>query len=87
MGTKFVKAAYIKLNTLIDNYQLINKQRIRKRVPVYDVINVQDTKEFIVNNISVHNCEEAFLASVFPVVSSSKDSQIIIVSTPNRNGQ
>ena len=28
--------------------------------------------------------EEAFLASVFPVVSSSKESQIIIVSTPNR---
>ena len=28
-------------------------------------------------------CEEAFLNSVFPVVSSSKESQIIIVSTPN----
>jgi hypothetical protein len=47
--------------------------------------------------VLVHNClildefaflspsiEEAFLASVFPVVSSSKESQIIIVSTPNR---
>jgi hypothetical protein len=50
------------------------------------------------NKILVHNClildefaflapsiEEAFLASVFPVVSSSKESQIIIVSTPNRH--
>jgi len=50
---------------------------------VYDVTNVQDTNTFIVNNLSVHNCEEAFLNSVFPVVSSSKESQIIIVSTPN----
>ena len=48
------------------------------------------------NKVLVHNClildefafiapgcEEAFLNSVFPVVSSSKESQIIIVSTPN----
>ena len=79
----FIKTAYLKLNTIIENYQLIEKQRIKKRVPVYDVINVQDTNTFIVNNLSVHNCEEAFLNSVFPVVSSSKESQIIIVSTPH----
>ena len=52
------------------------------------------------HKVLVHNClildefaflspsiEEAFLASVFPVVSSSKESQIIIVSTPNRYEQ
>lgn len=50
------------------------------------MINVKDTNEFYVNNICVHNCEEAFLASVFPVVSSSKESQVIIVSTPNGMG-
>lgn len=73
------------MNTIIEDYELIKKERLKKRMPVYDVINVKDTKEFIVNNLTVHNCEEAFLASVFPVVSSSKESQIIIVSTPNRN--
>jgi hypothetical protein len=81
---KFIKAAYLKLNTQIENYILVSKQRVKKTVSVFDVVNVEDTKEFIVNGtFTVHNCEEAFLASVFPVVSSSKDSQIIIVSTPN----
>lgn len=31
--------------------------------------------------------EDEFLQSVFPVVSSSKNSKIIIVSTPHRNGK
>jgi hypothetical protein len=33
-----------------------------------------------------HSVEEEFLQSVFPVVSSSKTSKIIIVSTPNGMG-
>ena len=37
-------------------------------------------------NINLHNCEEEFLQSVFRVVSSSKTSKIIIVSTPNGMG-
>ena len=50
---------------------------------VYDITNVKDTNSFITNGLNVHNCEAAFINSVFPVVSSSKNSQIIIVSTPN----
>ena len=67
---------------------------------VYDVINVENENLFLVNNkILVHNClvcdefaflapglEDEFLQSVFPVVSSSKTSKIIIVSTPNGMG-
>ncbi len=66
---------------------------------VYDVINVNKNNRFFVNNkILTHNClicdefaflkpniEEEFLNSVFPVISSSKTSQIIIVSTPHGN--
>lgn len=64
---------------------------------VYDILNVWKNNRFLVNqNVIAHNClicdefaflspgiQEGFLASVFPVVSSSKNSQIIIVSTPN----
>lgn len=67
---------------------------------VYDIINVKKNNRFIVNgNINVHNClvcdefafiapgiSDEFMQSVFPVVSSSKTSKIIIVSTPNGMG-
>lgn len=69
---------------------LLNKER------VYDIVEVEDENCFYCNGLLVHNClildefaflepgqEEGFLASVMPVVSSSKTSQIIIVSTPH----
>ena len=71
-----------------------------KNEDVFDVLNVQKNNMFFINeNIISHNClvcdefaflapglEDEFLQSVFPVVSSSKTSKIIIVSTPNGMG-
>lgn len=71
-----------------------------KNEDVFDVLNVQKNNIFFINeNIISHNClvcdefaflapglEDEFLQSVFPVVSSSKTSKIIIVSTPNGMG-
>jgi hypothetical protein len=88
---------------IIDNKQIDANEffvKTNKIENVYDVINVENNNEFLVNNrILVHNClicdefaflapglEDEFLQSVFPVVSSSKTSKIIIVSTPNGMG-
>lgn len=80
------KAAYIKVGTIIENNELISKIRICKKTKVYDAIDVNNERSFLAYNINLHNCEEEFLQSVFPVVSSSKTSKIIIVSTPNGMG-
>lgn len=80
------KAAYIKVGTIIENNELISKIRICKKIKVYDAIDVNNERSFLAYNINLHNCEEEFLQSVFPVVSSSKTSKIIIVSTPNGMG-
>jgi hypothetical protein len=63
---------------------------------VYDLLNVEDGREYLTNGVTSHNClvmDEAafipkgiadeFMASVFPILSSSKDSKAIMVSTPN----
>jgi len=64
-------------------------------VPVYDLLNVEDTNSFIANDILVHNClfldeyahvanevAEEFFTSVYPTISSGKTSKVIICSTP-----
>ena len=85
VGNVFKKAAYIKVGTMLSDICVVeSKRRIRKKLKVYDILDIKDTNSFLSKNgICLHNCEEGFLASVMPVVSSSKTSQIIIVSTPH----
>ena len=85
VGNNFKKAAYIKIGTMLSDICVVeNKKRVRKKLKVYDILDIKDTNSFLSKNgICLHNCEEGFLASVMPVVSSSKTSQIIIVSTPH----
>ena len=62
---------------------------------VYDLINVANGNSYITNNYISHNClvldefafletnmAEDFFMSVFPTVSSGKDTKILITSTP-----
>lgn len=66
--------------------------RIIEPEPVYDLISVQDTSSYYTNNVVSHNCDELafvpnniaeeFLTSVFPVLSSGKETKIFITSTP-----
>ena len=80
-----------------ERFKCLNEEKIED---VYDIVNVEKNNRFIVNDkLLVHNClvcdefaflqpgiEEEFLKGVFPVVSSSKTSKIIIVSTANGMG-
>jgi hypothetical protein len=60
---------------------------------VYDLLNVEHDNKYFANGFINHNC--AFIAnnimedlwsSVYPIISSSKDSKCILVSTPNGTG-
>lgn len=68
-------------------------------IEVYDAYNVEDTHSFLTNGVISHNCSLIFLdefsfvqndaefyTSTYPVISSGKDTKIVITSTPNGIG-
>lgn len=94
---KFIKAKDISINDSLSNKEKISKKEIiEKECEVYDALNVDGGNEYLTNGITSHNClvldEFAFLpkhiadklfTSIYPVISSSPEGKIIIVSTPN----
>lgn len=94
---KFVTIKECKIGQRLSTGQVV--KTIVKRVFddfVYDLLDVDGGSEYLTNGVTSHNClvmDEAaflpkgiadeFMASVFPVLSSSKDSKAIMVSTPN----
>lgn len=80
-------------NEVIEKIEESNDESI-----VYDAMNVQDTHSYFTNRLVSHNCNvvlmdefahlkpnlaEEFIKSVFPTISSSNQSKMAIVSTPN----
>ena len=66
---------------------------------VYDLCNVRDTEAYLTNGVLSHNCSvialdefafvnraTEFFTSTYPVISSGKESKVIITSTPNGVG-
>lgn len=53
--------------------------------PLFDVVDVEGCQTFYGNSISNHNTHlmKDFWAAVYPIISASKKSKIIIASTPN----
>lgn len=85
-STKFTlasKARYKKIKT-VDGYKTVTSVRkLANKISLYDVCDV-DGSTYITNNVVSHNCNllEPFWSSVFPIISSSKKSKIIMASTP-----
>ena len=94
---KFITVGECSNGELLSTGKIIKSiiQKHDKQI-VYDLLNVSDGSEYLTNGVTSHNClvmDEAafipkniadeFMASVFPVLSSSKDSKAIMVSTPN----
>ncbi len=63
---------------------------------VFDPVEVEDTHNYFANNTLIHQClvldefafvqqnlAEEFFTSVYPTISSGKESKLIVVSTPN----
>ena len=55
---------------------------------VYDLIDIDSGNHYITNNVTSHNCAfienwDEFYASVYPTITSGKDTRILFTSTPN----
>lgn len=76
------RCLYKKLKGFTKNRKVINIEYIGKQ-SLYDVVEV-DGHQYITNDLVSHNCNMLmeFWASVYPIISSSKKSKIIMASTP-----
>lgn len=90
---EFIEAKDI---TNIKDKHIISKDLFSSSELVYDLINVKDTHHYYTNGVISHNCvfldefafvqsgiAEDFFRSVYPTISSGKETKVIIVSTPN----
>ena len=83
---KFVvaeKSRYRHIQTIDGAKKVISVRKLKEKVDLYDVCDVEG-HEYITNGIVSHNCNllNSFWASVFPIISASKKSKIIMASTP-----
>ena len=97
-GCGFVAAASLSDGNLVvcDNCVLpVVSVQNSDKMDVYDLLDVQETHAFYANGIEVHNCimldefayvpqnvAEEFFSSVYPTITSGKETKVIIVSTP-----
>lgn len=55
---------------------------------VYDILGVEDTQAYTTNGVESHNCAfvedwNDFYKSVYPTISSGKETKVVFTSTPN----
>lgn len=95
----YVEAKYLKVGDYVHStagkktiiYKEVKKD---KQQFVYDFVNIEETNNFFANDTLIHQCvlldefahidnADEFFASTFPVISSGKNTKVIITSTPN----
>lgn len=96
-GDLFIRADNLQIGdkTSVGAY-IEDIQSFQNEEKVYDLVNVEYTHSYITNDVVSHNCLyldecafiepnqwEEFWASTFPVISSSKNSRVVMVTTPN----
>lgn len=85
----FVKAEHLRIGSKIKESLYIEQiDSVDGEQYVYDCLDVKDTRSYITNSITSHNCAfvenfEEFSASVMPTLSSGKHTRMIFTSTPN----
>lgn len=88
-----------KIKTIDGEIEIDNIKKIKDKKSSYDVLQVELKNRFFANDVLVHNCliiDECavidsnlftkFWMAIYPVVSSSKNSSVIMVSTPRGVG-
>ncbi len=82
-------------DVLYNEVEVLNIELLNEEEYVYDALNVSNTNSYITNGVVSHNClvmdefaavdppwkAEQFWISVYPTVSASKTSKVIIIST------
>jgi hypothetical protein len=88
-NSEFIPAKLLSVGDIISDKTicLINKKE-NHNTAVYDLLDVEDTSSYITNDVVSHNCAfllnwEEFFASVYPTISSGKETKILLTSTPN----
>lgn len=92
----FVEAQYLSEGDILYGGKIVVKKAEEGgKIAVYDAFEVEDTHTYITNGIVSHNCNllmldefaflkdklaDEFIASVFPTLSSSKESKLVITS-------
>lgn len=66
-----------------NGFKIVKSIKRNGKIDAYDVTGVDGSK-YLTNDVVSHNCNllEEFWASVYPIISSSKKSKIILASTP-----
>jgi hypothetical protein len=85
-NNEFIKASSSrgkKIATTNASKKVAGVVKMLEKIDLYDVINV-DGGTYLTNDVVSHNCNllDDFWASVYPIISSSKKSKIIMASTP-----
>ena len=94
----FIEAEFLdKGDILFNGIEIISKTENEEQVEVFDALNVADTHSYLTNGVVSHNCNllmcdefaflsnnlaDEFMASVFPTLSSSEESKLVLISTP-----
>ena len=93
----YKKAKDLNISDILYNNEIVvDKSYINTdNIEVFDILHVADVNRFFANDILVKNCiildefahihnnlAEEFFTSTYPVISSGKESKLIIISTP-----
>jgi hypothetical protein len=67
----------------LEGFKIVKSIKKYKKIDAYDVVGV-DGGKYLSNGVVSHNCHllDSFWASVYPIISNSKKSKIIMASTP-----
>lgn len=82
------------IGSIINDKQVVDIEELEHTEEVFDALDVKNSHSYYTNGVFSHNCvyidETAFVdgwlefyTSVFPTLSSGKDTKIIFTSTPN----
>jgi hypothetical protein len=96
-GLTYIPAQFLEIGDILyPSNEIINITEIENE-NVYDLLNVRDTHSYYANGLVNHNClyldefgfvdnANTFYTGVYPVVTSGKDTKVIITSTANGVG-
>jgi hypothetical protein len=96
-GETYIPARFLQIGDVLYTNICIESINEIANEPVYDLLNVKDTHAYYTNGLISHNCifldefafvqnANEFYTSTYPVISSGKDTKVIITSTPNGVG-
>jgi hypothetical protein len=96
-GETYIPAIFLQVDDCLYPEVFIKSINQIENENVYDLLNVEDTNAYYTNGIVSHNCifmdefafvqnANEFYTSTYPVISSGKETKVIITSTPNGVG-